>query len=405
MTRRSPIKRIIPSVSQSELNAERRLLRAHKGDREARRFYRLLRHLRFERPRAWWREQRWWTKLGCWILAILIVFVGSAYGIAQWYIISQRHKEFKFGATFIPSYARYFDLEPQSTLQAMIDDLGIHHFRLVSYWDEIEKTPGTYDFSELDWQFQKVANAGGTVSLAIGLRQPRWPECHMPKWAENTPKEQWYPQLKTFIGKVVERYKDHPSLDTYQLENEYFLKAFGICPDHSRDRLVDEFNYVKRLDNNTPVIVTRSNNALGWPLYAPIPDISGVSIYKRVWDKTITKRYFEYPFPAWFYAFLAGGTKILIGKDLIVHELQAEPWGPDKGITEISIEEQNKSLSPKRLTDRIKYGKATGMREIDLWGVEMWYWRKVKLHDDSLWQAGKAAIREQQCYDCYIPNR
>lgn len=328
-------------------------------------------------------------------------FVGSAYGVAQWYIYTQKNKEFKFGATFIPSYARYFDLEPESTLQAMIDDLNIRHYRIVSYWDEMEKTPGQYDFTELDWQFKKIHDAGGTVSLAIGLRQPRWPECHMPKWAEKQTKDQWYPQLKTFIGKVVDRYKDHPALASYQLENEFFLKAFGICPDHSRDRLVDEFNYVKRLDPNTPIIVTRSNNAWGWPIYAPIPDVSGVSIYKRVWDKTITKRYFEYPFPAWFYAFLAGGTKILTGKDLIVHELQAEPWGPNKGIKEISIEEQNKSLSPERLRDRIRYGKATGMREIDLWGVEMWYWRKVKLHDDSLWEVGKETIREQQCNSCY----
>lgn len=399
---RTRSKRVISRhASAKELAAERKLLNAHLGDKEERRYQRLLRHLRFQKPRFWLKEQRWWTKLVILLTTIAVFLVGSSYGIAQWYIYTQKDKEFKFGATFIPSYARYFDLEPESTLQAMIDDLNIRHFRITSYWSEIERTPGQYDFTELDWQFNKIQDAGGTVSLTLGLRQPRWPECHMPAWAEKQAKEQWYPQLKTFIGKVVERYKDHPSLETYQLENEFFLKAFGICPDHSRDRLVDEFNYVKRLDPNTPIIVTRSNNAWGWPIYAPIPDISGVSIYKRVWDKTITKRYFEYPFPAWFYAFLAGGNKIITGKDLMVHELQAEPWGPNKGIKDISIKEQNKSLSPKRLTDRIRYGKATGMREIDLWGVEMWYWRKVKLHDPSLWEAGKAAIRDQQCYNCY----
>ena len=90
---------------------------------------------------------------------------------------------------------------------------------------------------------------------------------------------------------------------------------------------------------------------------------------------------------------------------MIIHELQAESWGPNKGITEISIEEQNKSLNAERLTNRIKYGRATGMREVDLWGVEMWYWRKVKMNDPSLWNAGKAAIRDQQCYDCYLPNK
>jgi hypothetical protein len=199
----------------------------------------------------------------------------------------------------------------------------------------------------------------------------------------------------------MERYKSSPALESYQLENEYFLKAFGECTDFSRDRLIDEAKFVKQEDPKHTLIISRSNNALGLPIGDPQPDEFGVSVYKRVWDKTVTKRYFEYPFPAWFYAFLAGAGKIVTGKDLIIHELQTESWGPNKGIKDMSIEEQNKSLNAQRLTDRIKYGKATGMREIDLWGVESWYWRKVKLGDSSLWDAGKAAIRDQQCYDCY----
>ena len=390
--------------TRAELRKERLLLQSQKGQKEARRYRRLIKKIKLEKPGYWWKERNIWHKIVIILMTIIVSIVGSAYGIARWYIATQAHKEFKFGATFIPRYASYLGLEPQETLQAMIDDLSIRHFRLVSYWDDIEKSPGNYDFSELDWQFDKVQKAGGTVSLAIGLRQPRWPECHMPKWYENQSMEQWYPQLKTFMSKVVERYKDNPALDTWQLENEFFLKVFGICPDHSRERLVDEFNYLKQLDPVTPIIVTRSNNAWGWTINQPQPDISGVSVYKRVWDKTLTKRYFEYPFPAWFYAFLAGGNKIITGKDLIIHELQTEPWGPNVGIPEMTIEEQNKSLNAERLADRIRYGKATGMREIDLWGVEVWYWRKIKKNDPSLWEAGKNAIREQQCYDCYLPR-
>jgi beta-galactosidase GanA len=72
-------------------------------------------------------------------------------------------------------------------MQAMIDDLGVRQFRLVSYWDKIEPEKGTYDFDELDWQFQKANDAHAKVSLAIGLRQPRWPECHMPSWQIGKP--------------------------------------------------------------------------------------------------------------------------------------------------------------------------------------------------------------------------
>jgi hypothetical protein len=392
-------------TSRKELAAERRLLREHSGAKEERLYRRILRKIRFEKPDYWWQDRSIWQKIGLVLLSLIILLTSSMYGIARWYIASQAHKEFKFGATFIPSYAAYFDLDPQETMQAMIDDLGIHHFRLVSYWDDIEKTPGIYDFSQLDWQFKKAEESGSTVSLAIGLRQPRWPECHMPGWAMTQPKDVWYPQLKAFMAKVIDHYKGSPALQSYQLENEFFLDVFGECPDFSRDRLIDEFNFVKQQDPYHTVIISRSNNAIGLPIGNPRPDKFGISVYKRVWDKTFTKRYFEYPFPAWFYAFLAGAGKIVTGKDMIIHELQTEPWGPNKGIKDISIEEQNKSLNAERLTNRIAYGRATGMREVDLWGVEMWYWRKVKMNDPSLWNAGKAAIRDQQCYDCYLPNK
>ncbi len=391
----------VQKETKKSLAEERKLINSRWGAKEKRFYTRWANHLRLEKPRYWFKERSIFQKIMLIFLSILIFLVGCMYGIAQWYIASTKSQEFKFGATFIPSYARYFGLEPKDTLQAMIDELGIRHYRFVSYWDEIEKTPGVYDFKELDWQFEKARASNSTVTLAIGLRQPRWPECHMPTWASSQPKDVWYPQLKTFMTKVIERYKDVPFLESYQLENEFFLDVFGICPDFSRDRLIDEYNLVKSLDPNRTLIISRSNNALGLPVGKPRPDKFGISVYKRVWDRTVTKRYFEYPFPAWFYGFLAGAGKIVTGKDMIIHELQAEPWGPDLGIPEMSIEEQNKSLDARRLTDRIAYGKATGMREVDLWGVEMWYWRKVKLNDPSLWEAGKKAIDDQQCRACY----
>jgi len=42
---------------------------------------------------------------------------------------------------------------------------------------------------------------------------------------------------------------------------------------------------------------------------------------KRVWDTTITHRYFEYPIPAWYYGFLAGVEEIVTGRNTIIHEL------------------------------------------------------------------------------------
>ena len=169
------------------------------------------------------------------------------------------------------------------------------------------------------------------------------------------------------------------------------MQGFGECTNFSRTRLVSEFNLVKKDDPNHPVIMARSNNAQGIPLGDPKPDEYGISIYKRVWSPPIG-RYIEYPFPAWYYAFLAGAEKIISGKDMIVHELQMEAWPPHgQSITSTSLAEQNKSIDAARFTSRVQYARATGMRQIYLWGSEYWYYRMVVLHDPSLWNAAKQA--------------
>lgn len=364
-----------------------------------------------QRPRPSWRAiaawplrrvKQFWRKGICQkivtvIMALLVGMIGVSYGVAQWYIASQRDKPLVFGATFSPYYAEYFGLDPQQTLNAIINDLGVKQLRLVSYWDMGEPTQGTYDFKDLDWQFAMAEKSGAKVSLAIGLRQPRWPECHMPSWATHMPMSQWEPKLINYMQAVIDRYKNSPALDSYQLENEFFLKVFGECPDFSRDRLEREAAFVKQADPHHPLIITRSNNALGLPIGQPRPDEFGVSVYKRVWDKTITKRYFEYPFPAWFYASLAGYGKLATGKDLMIHELQTEAWLPDTGqyaMNDIaSIPEQNKSLDAARLKDRLDYGAATGMRTIYVWGAEWWYWQKVKADKPDLWNTAKQEMQ------------
>lgn len=326
-------------------------------------------------------------------MLILLLVTGSMYGIAQWYIHGERSKPYVQGVTFIPSYASYLGVNPQKTLDELLD-IGVRHFRLVSYWSQLEPEPGKYDFGQLDWQFAKINKAHGTVSLAIGLRQPRWPECHAPAWVNTqTSASKWQPQLESFIKRVVTRYQYNPALRSYQLENEFF-NHFGRCYNFDRSRLANELKLVKALDTRHPVIISRSNNYVGLVLKQPLPDEIGISVYRRVWDSQVTHRYFQYPYPAWYYAFLAGGEKLLTGKDSVLHELQAEPWPPSgKNITDISLAEQNKSFDAKRFKDRVEFAKATGMREVYYWGAEYWYYRKVKLHDASVWRVAEQTFR------------
>lgn len=328
------------------------------------------------------------------LILVLVGLLGSAFGIAQWYKFSERNKPLVMGVSYIPAYAESLGLDAEETLDALIEDVGIRHFRLVSYWSQLEAERGTYSFDLLDWQFKKIEQAGGTITLSLGLRQPRWPECHMPDWVEQMPAEERQELLNDFIAAVARRYQNSPALVSYQLENEFLLEAFGECPKIEPKQVIDELELIKSIDPDKPVIISRSNNLPAIPLRQPVPDEYGISVYRRVWDATYTQRYFQYPFPPWYYAFLAGAQKLVHGKPSIIHELQAEAWPPHgQSILETSLEEQNKTINADRLQKTISFGQKTGIREIYLWGAEYWYYCKQILNDSSLWEVAEKNFR------------
>ena len=314
------------------------------------------------------------------------------YGIARWYIYTQSDKPMTYGVSFIPDYAQSLGVDPKATMDALLG-IGVKQFRLVSYWSDVEPTQGHYDFSQLDWEFAKADASHAQIILTVGLRQPRWPECHPPSWVDTSkPTAEWQPQLEQYMSTVINRYKGNPALESYQLENEYFLHGFGDCTDqtYNRNRLISEYNLVKGLDSKHPVIIGRSDNAIGIPVGQPQPDEFSISVYRRVWDAQVTHRYLEYPFPAWFYGFLAGWQELADHKNMMIGELQAEAWAPHgQTIQETSLSEQSKSIDAKRLKDVFQYGRATGMRQVNLWGAEYWYYRMQILHDPSLWNVAK----------------
>lgn len=85
----------------------------HWGSNEARYRSRLLHHLeklRLERPRYWWRERRIWQKILILLVALVVLTVGSMYGIARWYIAAHDSEQLQLGTTFVPGYAQYYGL-------------------------------------------------------------------------------------------------------------------------------------------------------------------------------------------------------------------------------------------------------------------------------------------------------
>jgi len=344
----------------------------------------------------------WYWQIGIWqkfvvIFLIFIFVVGLIiYSFGEYYIYNQSNQPITLGVSFIPDYASYLGLNPKQTMKALLN-IGVRDFRLTSYWSDIEPKPNQYNFSQLNWEFKLAEQYHAKVTLVVGLRQPNWPECHIPNWATNEPTDVWEPQLYKVISMVINRYKNSPSLQYYQLENEYFLKGFGNCTNFSRKRLIYEDQLIRKLDPHHPIIIGRSNNAIGLPIGQPQPNIFSISIYRRVWDANVTHHYIEYPFPSWYFAFLAQMQLIFEHKNMYIEELQAEPWAPyGQTITQTSLKELNHALNAEQFKQNINFAKNTGMKTIMLWGAAYWYYLKFKYHDNSYWNIAKQEFKSNK---------
>jgi hypothetical protein len=296
----------------------------------------------------------------------------------------------QFGTSFSVKYANELGLNWREAYVALLDDLGVGHLRLMSYWDELEPQPGQLRFGDLDWQLEEAGKRGVNVSLAIGLRQPRYPECHYPAWASQMEPDELQPYLDKYLTAVIERYRDNPAIVSWQLENEALNRGFGVCRSFSRRRLQHEYELVRRLDNR-PVIINLSDEG-GVPLRSPRGDQVGLSVYgKFYYHGWWGRRYLEYPMPPAWHRLRAAIIHTYLGRESLIHELQAEPWGP-RPTHQLSRTEQDETMSLEQLRHMITYARQTKIPHIDLWGAEWWYWRKQQ-GDPAFWELTKVVFR------------
>lgn len=298
-----------------------------------------------------------------------------------------------YGVSFSANQAKEYGNDWQANYTALLDDLHFKRFRLMSYWDVGEPTRGNFDFTDLDWQINEANKRGAKVTLAVGLRQPRWPECHQPTWAKALAGHEWRQALYAYMEVVVNRYKNNPAIESYQLENEALNDWFGDCKGTMDvERLKEELALVKRLDPNHPVIMSLSDEH-GLPINQPIPDEFGYSMYGIVYNVNFgPPGYLPYPAPVWWHRLRSAVIMLMHHKPQLVHELQMEPWGP-KSTYLLSTDEQNKSMSTTQIGKMTDFARRSGFDHIDLWGGEWWYWRKVN-GDPSIWEAVRTAINK-----------
>ncbi len=205
----------------------------------------------------------------------------------------------------------------------------------------------------------------------------------MPVWAQMLPKDDWYDALYAYIETIINRYRNHPALGSWQLENEALLKDFGHCldNDYSHERLRREFKLIKDLDDKHPVIMTLSDS-WGLPWRQPKPDLYAISLYRQNHNKGSYNYSRRGP---WFYRGRATAIRLIKQRRTFIHELQAEPW-PDCPITEAPLEKQLELMSPEKLKENIAFAMRTNLYPIDLWGLEWWYWLRLKHDYPSIWK-------------------
>jgi hypothetical protein len=301
-----------------------------------------------------------------------------------------KNEKMAFGISYSPVFAKSLGLDWQQSYLDILDGLNVKKVRLASYWTEVEKTKGVYDFSETDWLLQEAAKRNVKVVLAYGIKVPRWPECFIPNFYLKDKIEREDALLR-YEKALIERYKNHPEIEMWQVENEPFL-PFGQCIDGAVDGdLVDrEVAQTKMLDPARPVMVTDSGELSLWYQAAKRADIFGTTLYRTIYKPQLG--YFNYPLGPNFFRTKALFISLFANqKNIIISELQAEPWGP-AWLDDMSLDEQYKSMSPQKLQDIAEYARETKFSEAYLWGAEWWYWLKTTKNNPEMWDTAREII-------------
>lgn len=303
--------------------------------------------------------------------------------------IRQLPDKIDYGASFSVYHSRELGLDWKKTFNAVLHDLGVRKFRMSAHWPLTEPQDGVFNFTELDYQIKEAEKAGAKVTLAVGRRLPGWPECHEPEWAKNLDDATKQEKVSRYITAVVNRYKDSPAIERWQVENEPFLSMFARhhCGDfHTQDFLDQEVALVKSLDSTRPILVTDSGELSLWHHAYNSGDMFGTSVYIYVWNHKIGPM--RYPITPGFFRIKRNIIELINGpKDSVLIELSLEPWLLQP-IIDTPIETSLSRMDIDKFNNILKFAKKTGFKEQYLWGVEWWYFMKEKNHPE-FWERGK----------------
>ena len=318
------------------------------------------------------------------LLFFILIFIGYFFlGKAA------PQKEIIWGVNFSQKHSELLGLDWKENYLALFDDLKVKNLKLLIDWDLIEPENDKFNFEDLNWQLEEAQKRGAEVILVIGMKTGRWPECHIPNWATNLTKNDMQNEILNLIETVTSYYKNSTYSDAikiWQIENEPLLN-FGECPWIDKAFLKKEIETAKATDPSKPIIISDSGEWSFWFEPARLGDIVGTTMYRGAWFGKLNT-YINYHLPPVFYYRKSQFIKKIFNKEVVVVELQAEPWS-EKLLYDSSLEEQEKTMNPEIFKDNIEFARQTGLGEFYFWGAEWWYWLKIKQDKPDIWNEAK----------------
>jgi hypothetical protein len=298
----------------------------------------------------------------------------------------------QYGISYNVPYIHELGLDEDDVLDAFLGDLGVRHVRMSAHWTLIEPKKDQYEFGWMDRDLKKVEAVNGTVIFGVGRRLPRWPECHVPTWAQQLSWHEQKKEIREYITAVVNRYKNSPAITHWQVENEPYLGVFAhdFCGTLDEAFLEEEIALVRALDSTRPVLVTDSGNLGTWKGAFSHGDAFGTSVYVYFWNPELGQ--FKTVLPPWFYRMKDNLMKLIYGdKETFLIELSLEPWLLEP-VTQVPVETQYSRMDTQKFDEIVSYAKETRYEKQYLWGGEWWYWLNEQGYPE-MWEKGKELFR------------
>lgn len=286
------------------------------------------------------------------------------------------------GITFSHRQLRHLGIDVDFALQSATD-LHFSHIRLGTYWSEIEKHPGEYNFALLLRELEHCERSNQPVVLTLGLKAPRWPEFYWPDFfsdeQKNAEDEDAQKKILEYIKNTVFATQKFSCITHWQIENEPLDPSGAENKTIPLPLLQKEMRLVKSLDAR-PLIVTAWGNSLSsrdtLQKLDGLSDIIGVDLYfSQHIAAMLNQSLYSGPL------FSDSQLKDMFAcatQPVWITELQAEPW---EHSDEAYRSEHTPSFSPEILQKNVARALRLQPAEILLWGFEYWLYRSQ--HGDN----------------------